>query len=93
MGLRGLIWGLRGLTWGLRDPIWGLRGLIWGLRGGRTYVGQKPEKIVLCGIIGHLPLQGRCSKEYAVERIDHTERYEYAVVGKLLKQGQAHLYD
>ena len=28
------------------------------LKGG----GRKPEKIVLCGIIGHLPLRGRCPK-------------------------------
>ena len=32
------------------------------LGGGRTD-GRKPEKIVLCGIIGHLPLRGRCPKK------------------------------
>ena len=39
--------------------------------GGRTdgrTDGRKPEKIVLCGIIGHLPLGGRCPKGVSIER-------------------------
>ena len=30
--------------------------------GGRMDGKRKPEKIALCGIIGHQPLQSRCSK-------------------------------
>ena len=30
--------------------------------GGRTDGKRKPEKIALCGIIGHRPLRGRCPK-------------------------------
>ena len=35
--------------------------LVLRLGGGRTD-GRKPEKIALCGIIGHRPLWGRCPK-------------------------------
>ena len=46
------------------------------LKGGtdRRTDGRKPEKIVLCGIIGHLPLRGRCPKAVKVERgIDNND--------------------
>ena len=33
------------------------------LQGGTYAVGRKPEKIALCGIIGHRPLRGRCPKK------------------------------
>ena len=32
---------------------------------GRTD-GRKPEKIALCGIIGHWPLRGRCPSHYLI---------------------------
>ena len=35
---------------------------------GRTD-GRKPEKIALCGIIGHRPLQGRCPKRGPADRL------------------------
>ena len=37
-----------------------------GRRDGRTDGKRKPEKIALCGIIGHRPLRGRCPKRIAL---------------------------
>ena len=45
---------------GSERPILRLRG---------TYVGRKPEKIALCGIIGHRPLRGCCPKKDCVESL------------------------
>ena len=42
---------------------------------GRTD-GRKPEKIALCGIIGHRPLRGRCPKRKRGEKKKEMKRKE-----------------
>ena len=52
----------------------GSMGLIRGQRGGTENGKRKPEKIVLCGIIGHLPLRGRCPKRRRREKTKNKKK-------------------
>ena len=42
---------------------------------GRTDGKRKPEKIALCGIIGHRPLRGRCPKKRKKDPVYYHAHY------------------